>query len=375
MGTRRPKAPSGCFWKGNTLYGRYRPAGARAIKWSLQTSDPAVARQRYEAGKAKLIGELRFGERTRSYDEVVEEWTAHIESAVESETMSAKTARRYATSLQQLEPDLTGRSMAEIDIDLIADVVAQRKQQKVTHATIKRDLNALSSVLNFAVGNRWRKDNPVLAFLTENKQTKLVRERRAPMVLPREQDIALVKARSPAVYAALIDAARKTGAREDELIRAKAEHIDHKHRTLTLIGKRNKQRTITLEPMGGYEFFKAIPAYVSSPYLFWHDEGAKYETFPQQFWRKVHKEIVPYAKANGIDFRPFRFHDLRHLHAVEFLKSRSGTIHELKHRLGHSSITTTEAYLKAGLLTEAEIHWALYGRPMTGEPAAAEGVA
>jgi integrase/recombinase XerD len=107
--------------------------------------------------------------------------------------------------------------------------------------------------------------------------------------------------------------------------------------------------------------------------MFWHDEGKKYETFPQQFWRKVNKEIVPYAKANGIDFRPFRLHDLRHLHAIEFLKSRSGTIHELKHRLGHSSITTTEAYLKAGLLTDAEVHWALYGRPMTGDESTAAG--
>jgi integrase/recombinase XerD len=109
------------------------------------------------------------------------------------------------------------------------------------------------------------------------------------------------------------------------LIRAKAEHIDHKHRQLTLIGKRNKQRTISLKPMAGYEFFKAIPAYLGSPFLFWHDEGEKYSTFPQQFWRKINREIVPYAKANGVDFRPFRFHDLRHLHAIEFLKSRSGT--------------------------------------------------
>ena len=118
--------------------------------------------------------------------------------------------------------------------------------------------------------------------------------------------------------------------------------------------------------MAGYEFFKAIPAYLGSPFLFWHEEGEKYSTFPQQFWRKINREIVPYAKAKGVDFRPFRFHDLRHLHAIEFLKSRSGTIHELKHRLGHSSIT---------LLTDAEIHWALYGRPMTGDQSTAAGVA
>jgi len=35
--------------------------------------------------------------------------------------------------------------------------------------------------------------------------------------------------------------------------------------------------------------------------------------------------------------------------------------------------STTEAYLKAGLLTDAQIHWALYGRPITGDESTAAG--
>jgi hypothetical protein len=50
------------------------------------------------------------------------------------------------------------------------------------------------------------------------------------------------------------------------------------------------------------------------------------------------------------DFRPFRFHDLRHLHAIEWLRS-GRSILELQHRLGHASIKTIEEYLKAGYLT------------------------
>jgi integrase len=56
-------------------------------------------------------------------------------------------------------------------------------------------------------------------------------------------------------------------------------------------------------------------------------------------------------------------------------RSVGATIHELQHRLGHSSVTTTEAYLKARLLTDAEIQWALYGRPMSGEESTAADVA
>jgi len=41
----------------------------------------------------------------------------------------------------------------------------------------------------------------------------------------------------------------------------------------------------------------------------------------------------------------FRFHDLRHLHAVEWLRS-GRSIYTLQHRLGHDSIKATEVYLK-----------------------------
>ena len=43
------------------------------------------------------------------------------------------------------------------------------------------------------------------------------------------------------------------------------------------------------------------------------------------------------------DFRPFRFHDLRHLHAVTWLKD-GRSIYDLQNRLGHTSIKTTEMY-------------------------------
>jgi integrase/recombinase XerD len=41
----------------------------------------------------------------------------------------------------------------------------------------------------------------------------------------------------------------------------------------------------------------------------------------------------------------FTFHQLRHLHAVEWLKS-GRSIYDLQKRLGHRSIKTTEIYLE-----------------------------
>jgi integrase/recombinase XerD len=99
---------------------------------------------------------------------------------------------------------------------------------------------------------------------------------------------------------------------------------------------------IDLEPFGGYDIVRTLPAHVGSPFLFWH--GAGEENFASQF-----ADIVPcatgWAAANGVDFHSFRFRDLRHLHAVNWLKD-GRSIYTLQQRLGHSSIKVTELYLQ-----------------------------
>lgn len=58
-----------------------------------------------------------------------------------------------------------------------------RTADGITNATIRRDLVALSSVIGVAVDQGWLESNPVLARMAQ------VQERRAPIVLPRRQDI------------------------------------------------------------------------------------------------------------------------------------------------------------------------------------------
>jgi integrase/recombinase XerD len=345
-----PKAPPGTFWRGDTLYGRTRVNG-RLIKWSLQTDNPKLAAERRKAGKDRVVA-IRHGDTARPFVDLMEEWSHWIGKQV-----GPATAARYACSLEQLCPWLDGRDHLEIDGRMIATIVAERSR-KVCNATLKRDLTALSSVLNFAIDQGYRTDNPVLP------RMRRLKERREPIVLPQPEHIALAVRRAPGMMGHLIQAAMVTGARQGELLRAQRDHIDDRRQQMTLIGKGNKLRVIDLAPYEGFALLSALPAASAAPdrYLFWHGDGEPYArgSFKGNF-RKFMVATATWAKENGIAFRPFRFHDLRHWHAVYFLKDRLGTIYDLKERLGHTSLGVTEGYLK--YLTPEEDRAAKFGSP------------
>lgn len=343
------KAPKGCFWRGNTLWGRIQ-AGGGDIKWSLRTDDPAIAERRRKVEHDRQVAATRYGDQRRTFQEVLESWVPFIGREV-----SQKTLRRYASSLAVLQPRLDGLYLDEIDKKLIGEIVewrrlptvpaGKKKAIRVSNATIKRDLTALSSVMDYAVDQEWRDDNPVLSWLRPQMRKKTrIRERRDPIVLPSHDDVQRVIDRAPGLFATLVEAAWRTGARLDELVNARRTQVHHSRRQLTVIGKRNKQRVIDLDGWGYEDVFKPIPATLASPWLFWHGSGEPYRTASGRF-RTIVASVAKQAQKQEQSFRPFRFHDLRHLHAVDWLKS-GHSIYDLQHRLGHTSIQTTERYLE-----------------------------
>jgi integrase/recombinase XerD len=208
MGRKYPKAPSGCFWRGDTLYGRTR-IKVRLIVWSLRTDNAKLAAERRKAVKDRVVADVHHGDAKRDFVEVYDLWATWITKQV-----GPRTAQRYAVSLGQMQPWLEGKSLADIDARLIAEIIRTRSAAGVTNATIKRDLVALSSVLNFAIDQGWRDDNPVLP------RMRRVKERRDPIVLPNRIHVDLLIARCPGMIADLVRAAIATGARQDELLKA-----------------------------------------------------------------------------------------------------------------------------------------------------------
>lgn len=306
--------------------------------------------------------------------------------------VSATTLRRYLSSLVVLQPHLEGLYLDQIDRKLIGSIVEARrdtpyvptgKKNKmiVSIATIKRDLTALSSVMGYCVDEEWIESNPVTSWLKPGGRRKSrLQERRDPIILPDPKHIQMVIDKATGLFSKMIEAALKTGARLDELGNGERSHFDRARKQLTVVGKRNKLRVIDLQ-VGrtdyGYELFAALPAAVETRSLFWYrpvpgkrtkDQPAAraYSQISSNFGRIV-EFVAKQAQKQDQPFRPFRFHDLRHVHAVNWLKN-GNSIYDLQQRLGHTSIKTTEIYL--AYLTPEEIAIAKQTGSKTGTRAA-----
>lgn len=319
------------FRRGRIWWARFQVNG-KEFRGSLSTSHGPTARKRAREWRDREIGAARFGEDRKTYQEAFTAWSGHIVTQV-----GARTADRYACSLAQLEGILMPLFVDEIDKATVSEIVRTRRETGVTTATIRRDLTALSSVLEHAIDEGWRDEsNPA-----ERRQKKL-KERRDPIVLPLAEDIAWVIARAPGNFAKLIEAARDSGCRQDELVKAERRLLDRDRRQLTIRRKGNQIRTISLSE-AAWTVMSSIPAHLTGKWLFWHGNGEPYRNVSARFNELV-KAAQKAAQEEGREFRPMTFHHLRHFYAVWFLKN-GGNIYTLQQHLNHKSITTTEGYL------------------------------
>lgn len=307
----------------------------KLIQRSLRTSDVRVARQ----SRDKILKEANDwawrGDRVVTWIDAVTEWINF-----EGKYLPPNTRKRYFMSLKQAERFLSHYNISAINGKIIGDFVKLRRNQGASPSTIRRDLTALSKVLDYAISENWREDNPTLS------RRRLIKERRDPITLPVIEDVeTMIAAASPA-FAALIRAAWLTGCRQNELVTARWRDYDPFRKTLRVVGKGNKARVISLCPIAAKdstEFFASLPRRFDSELIFPRHDGKLFTQAASDFTH-IRRAVIFKADREGRRFDRFRFHDLRHLFAVEALKFGMN-IYDLQQHLGHSSVKVTEVYL------------------------------
>lgn len=314
---------NGVYWLRATVKGRkYRE--------SLRTTDVKQARKLRDK-RLEEIRSARYHNEVRiTWKDAVVRWSAHAKRQISERTM-----QRYLCSIELATPILGSYNIDKIDGRAIVELISYRSRQKASPATIRRDLTAISQVLEYAEFMEWREGNPTLS------KRRQLKERRDPIVLPQHDAIETIIAEAPQMFGDMIRAAWLTGCRQNELVTARWSAFNEKAGTLEVIGKGNKRRTITLAPEA-IALLQGMPRTLKQDLIFCVNGGPISQAASD--FTHLRREAIKKAQARGEELQRFRFHDLRHLYAVEALRSGKG-IYELSQHLGHTSVKTTEIYL------------------------------
>lgn len=310
----------------------------REIRRSLRTSDRSEARKRAQALREQLTAEAWHGEKRHTWRDVVVLWH---QTALQG-SVKPSTVQRYQVSAKALGPHFDTLWLDQINRKAIGKFVQARKAGGATNATVRRDLSALSRILAVAVANGWSDENPARTW-----DRSVIRERRDPIRPPLPHCIETVAKACPGTLGELVRFADMTGMRQEEAAALEWRDVDLKAGTVRLVKtKTSRPRVVRLQSPGGdaRPILARLPRSLATPFVFVASTGDRYRQVATRFW-----EIVGGIDAPG--FERFRFHDLRHGFAVRWLQS-GGELFALSRHLGHTSVTTTEHYLRWVLRSE-----------------------
>lgn len=130
-----------------------------------------------------------------------------------------------------------------------------------------------------------------------------------------------------------------TGMRIDEALRLERHRVDFDGLTLTVRGKGDRERVIPMSPSGR----KALYPWASK------QRGrlvfASHNGEPLQY-RNVRRDLIAMCACADVKGPHVRFHNIRHYFAVSYLRN-GGDLYRLSRTLGHSTLTTTQTYLRS----------------------------
>lgn len=338
---RNRESESNLYKRKGQWYARVKING-RDQRRSLRTSVKAVALKKLRRFLDEVEHVRSYGEERHTWKNAVVEWSVHAKGGIKPSVLD-----RYKISLANCRPILDTLYVDEINFKTISKIIAHRKTEKVTNATIRRDLTAMSSVLAFCVSKGWLETN---AAKTYDRST--IRERRDPVVLPELDDIEAIVKMAEGNFGKAIRYAQYTGMREEEIFSLTPKQVRE--------GVTDLWKTKTDSPRAvpndkrAQGTLKGTDSDPEGKWVFWVRPGERYQNVASRFCGFTRRAL----KAKKIKNR-FTFHHLRHWFAVDYLRS-GGNIYALQQILGHASIKTTELYLR--FLTPDQQQRAKYGQ-------------
>lgn len=346
--------PGNLYQRNGVWWARVQVRG-RDVRRSLRTRSKVEAKKRLRSVLDE-IEQYRFSGHERiTWKRAVTDYTLAAPKNVKANSL-----KRYKVSLRQVRDWMDDKYLDEIDLRLIGKVARERGKQGATNTTVRRDLTAISNVLRYAVAQGWIEENPARQW-----DRSIIREKRDPIILPTLEEIDAIVNAAPGNFARMIRFAQLTGMREEEV--ASLERGQIRGRVVDLWRtKTNRVRAVDMEDRA-VGTLTGTPAHLTSTVVFWHDKdlGLRYRNVSSRFGA-IRARVNKAREKDGLPPITFRFHDLRHWFAVDYLRRRRGSLYDLQKILGHSSIRTTEIYLDYLTPEEQEAAKGVGTNPGTG---------
>jgi len=191
-------------------------------------------------------------------------------------------------------------------------------EKQITDTTVNRDLEALRSMLFWAVDEGLLSTNPL-------SRVRMTRERKKPrFVLSVAEEELLLQSAAPHLRAIII-AALDCGMRRGEILTQRWEHVDFNREILYVTHSKTPEGESREVPLTG-RLFELLHSQQKP-------EGLVF-TFKGQPIRKIKTAWMAAIRRAGI--RYYRFHDLRHCFNCRLMEA--GVLQEVRKALmGHSS--------------------------------------
>ncbi len=340
----------GCVLRGTTWHTDFQFRG-RPHRESLRTTDAkeaalrvAAVRQRLERVALGVAGE-------ESWQAAVVRWSAEVGA-----TVKVRTAARYISSIRHFDQAFSGLLMSAVDRRAISDWVSARLAQgklpngrqagaltgarelgEVTMAMVRRDLSALSSLMNACEAWGWLPSNPALDALRHGKERK-----RIPRRPPTRAEVLSVIDQAPAGMAGIVRLMLETGMRMSEASTIESYQVDRGGRTIVLdITKSSRPRALAWKTIAA-DAEVALSMGAGEGFLY-APEGSRVglKNLSSNFCQLM-RRLAREAAAENRRFYRFRLHDLRASFAVDWLRA-GGDIYDLSKHLGHGSVKVTES--------------------------------
>ncbi len=260
---------------------------------------------------------------------------------------SEKTILSYGIDLKEFQVFFKEKSedidFITLDSDLIRLWIIDLMDRGYTSTSVNRKLSALRSFYRFLLRRGLVEINPTL------KVTSLKNKKPLP-VFVKEADMDRIIERSNFKEGfegcrdrLIIEMFYTTGMRLSELIGLKDRDIDFYSSTLTVLGKRNKQRIIPFD----VELKRDISEYINvrDEYLTGGNKSGSLfvlKSGEAMYPLKVYN-LVKRSLAKFVSIKKKSPHVLRHTFATSMLNNEA-SLESIKELLGHESLETTQVY-------------------------------